>query len=44
VDDNLQKDLEAILKYDFNPKAENADDAVLRLFNAMIKTPEYQLI
>ncbi len=44
VDDNLQKDLEAILKYDFNTKAENADDAVLRLFNAMIKTPEYQLI
>ena len=44
TDDNLQKDFEAILKYDFNPKAENADSAVLRLFNAMIKTPEYQLI
>lgn len=44
VDDNLQKDLEAILKYDFNPKAENANDAVLRLFNAIIKTPEFQLI
>ncbi|NNT72736.1 DUF1800 domain-containing protein [Flavobacterium sp. IMCC34852] len=44
VDDNLQKEFEAILKYDFNPKAQNADDAVLRLFNAMVKTPEYQLI
>jgi uncharacterized protein (DUF1800 family) len=44
VDDNLQKDFEAMLKYDFNPKAENADDAVLRLFNAIVKTPEYQLI
>lgn len=44
TDDNLQKDFEAMLKYDFNPKAENADSAVLRLFNAMIKTPEYQLI
>lgn len=44
VDDTLQKDFEAILKYDFNPKAENAEDAVMRLFNAMVKTPEYQLI
>jgi uncharacterized protein (DUF1800 family) len=44
IDENLQKDFESILKYDFNPKTENADDAVLRLFNAMVKTPEYQLI
>lgn len=44
VDDNLQKELEALLKYDFNPNAENADDALLRLFNAIVKTPEYQLI
>lgn len=44
TEDNLQKEFEAILKYDFNPKAENADDAVLRLFNAIVKTPEYQLI
>ncbi|UUC47080.1 DUF1800 domain-containing protein [Flavobacterium cerinum] len=44
TDSNLQQDFENILKYDFNPKADNADLAVLRLFNAMIKTPEYQLI
>jgi len=43
-DETLQKEWESILKYDFNPKAENADNAVLRLFNAMIKTPEFQII
>lgn len=44
TDENLQKEWELILKYDFNPKAENADYAVLRLFNAMVKTPEFQII
>ncbi|WP_310554523.1 DUF1800 domain-containing protein [Flavobacterium sp.] len=44
VDEATQKDFEAILKYDFNPEAQNADQAVLRLFNAMVKLPEYQLI
>lgn len=44
TDENLQKEWETILKYDFNPKAENADYAVLRLFNAMVKTPEFQII
>ena len=44
VDAASQKDFETIIKYDFNPKAENADQVVLRLFNAMIKMPEYQLI
>ena len=39
-----QKDFETIIKYDFNPKAENANQVVLRLFNAMVKMPEYQLI
>ena len=44
VTDVAQKDFETILKYDFNPKAENADQAVIRLYNAMVKMPEYQLI
>jgi uncharacterized protein (DUF1800 family) len=43
-DENMQKDWEAILKYDFNPKADGADNAVMRLFNNMIKTPEFQII
>lgn len=44
TDENLQKDFENILKYDFNPKSPGAENAVLRLFNFMTKTPEYQLI
>lgn len=44
VDDNLQKDMENLLKYDFDAKDFNANYAVLRLFNYITKTPEYQLI
>lgn len=44
VDDNLQKDMENLLKYDFDAKGANANFAVLRLFNYITKTPEYQLI
>ena len=44
VDDSIQKDMENVLKYDFDAKEENANYAVLRLFNYIAKTPEYQLI
>ncbi|WP_366184722.1 DUF1800 domain-containing protein [Flavobacterium ovatum] len=44
VEENTQKDFESILKYDFDENAKNADQAVLRLFNTMIKLPEFQLI
>lgn len=44
VDNDTQKDFENILKYDFDPHAQNANQAVLRLFNAMVKEPEFQLI
>ena len=44
VDENVQKDMEAVLKYDFNPKEENANFSILRLFNYIVKTPEFQLI
>ncbi|MBC7523044.1 MAG: DUF1800 domain-containing protein [Flavobacterium sp.] len=44
VDEATQKDMETILKYDFNAKEENANDAVLRLYSYIAKTPEYQLI
>lgn len=43
-DENMQKDWETILKYDFNPKDDGADNAVMRLFNNMVKTPEFQII
>lgn len=44
VDANSQKDFETILKYDFDSQAQNANQVVLRLFNAMVKEPEFQLI
>lgn len=44
VDENTQKDMENLLKYDFDAKSENANNAVLRLFNYITKLPEYQLI
>jgi uncharacterized protein (DUF1800 family) len=44
TDESMQKDFEELLKYDFNPKNEGAENAVLRLFNEMVKLPEFQLI
>ena len=44
TDAEMQTDFETLLKYDFNPKSEGAENAVLRLFNAMVKRPEFQLI
>ncbi|MEN2402381.1 DUF1800 domain-containing protein [Flavobacterium sp. MC2016-06] len=44
VDDSMQKDMENLLKYDFDPKEEHANFAVIRLFNYISKLPEYQLI
>lgn len=44
VDESNQRDFESLLKYDFNPEAKNANQAVIRLFNAITKTPEFQLI
>ena len=44
VDEETQKNMENIIKYDFDPKSENADIVVLRLFNFITKLPEFQLI
>ena len=44
VDESIQKDMEDVLKYDFDAEKDNAQNAVLRLFNYITKTPEYQLI
>jgi uncharacterized protein (DUF1800 family) len=44
TDETDQQDFEKILKYDFDSKTEGSENAVLRLFNFMVKTPEFQLI
>ncbi len=43
-DKNNQADFEQILKYDFDSKTDGSENAVMRLFNFMVKTPEFQLI
>lgn len=44
VGDTQQSDFEKRLKYDFDPTSPGAANAVLRLFNDMVKAPEFQLI
>ncbi|MCC9072831.1 DUF1800 domain-containing protein [Flavobacterium sp. F-65] len=44
VTESSQKDMENLLKYDFDPKDSHANFAVIRLFNYISKLPEYQLI
>jgi uncharacterized protein (DUF1800 family) len=44
TDENDQQDFEKLLKYDFDSKTEGSENAVIRLFNFMVKSPVYQLI
>ncbi|HWS59978.1 MAG TPA: DUF1800 domain-containing protein [Flavobacterium sp.] len=44
TDKENQQDFEQILKYDFDSKTDGSEYAVMRLFNFMVKTPEFQLI
>lgn len=44
ADAEMQQNLENLLKYDFDPKSPGAEQNVLRLFNYIIKTPEFQLV
>ena len=44
VNSEMQKEMETILKYDFDLQSEGADNAVLRLLNYITKLPEFQLI
>jgi uncharacterized protein (DUF1800 family) len=44
TDQDNQQDFEQLLKYDFDSKTAGSENAVLRLFNFMVKTPEFQLI
>ena len=43
VSKDMQDDMERILKYDFNPSEMNADQAVTRLAEYIMKSPEFQV-
>jgi len=44
ADDSLQEDFEEIITHDFDPNGEHADKGILRLFNYMANSPEFQII
>jgi uncharacterized protein (DUF1800 family) len=44
VDENMQQDLEQMLKYDFDPYSPNADEVIMRLFHFITQTPEFQIL
>ncbi|GGK10888.1 hypothetical protein GCM10007962_01210 [Yeosuana aromativorans] len=44
VSNDMQTDMETLLKYDFDASSPNANAAVLRVFNYIVKTPEFQVI
>ena len=44
VSKDMQTDMEQVLKYDFNPSEMNAQQAVTRLVEYIMKAPEYQLV
>ena len=44
VDKEMSESMSSILKYDFNPKSENAQQNILQLFNFLAKSPEFQVI
>lgn len=44
VNENLQQDLERLLKYDFDTMNANSDENILRLFNYMVNSPEFHII
>jgi uncharacterized protein (DUF1800 family) len=44
VSKDMQTDMEQVLKYDFNPTEMNAQQAITRLAEYIMKSPEYQLV
>jgi hypothetical protein len=44
VDATMKEDLDNLLKYDFDPKAENAAKSILNVYHYLAKSPEFQLI
>lgn len=44
TNEEMLKDLNQILKYDFDVNAENANQKILNVFNYLAKSPEFQII
>lgn len=44
TDEAMVQELNQLLKYDFDPKADNASQSVLRVYQYLAKSPEFQII
>lgn len=44
TNEDLNAELDELLKYDFDPKSENAQKSILRVYQYLAKTPEFQII
>jgi len=44
TNDDMQSDLDELLKYDFDPSSENAGKSILNVYHYLSKTAEFQLI
>jgi hypothetical protein len=42
--DEMLSELNQLLKYDFEPKAENAQQSILRVYHYLAKSPEFQIV
>jgi hypothetical protein len=40
----MKSELNQLLKYDFEPTAENAQQSILRVYQYLAKSPEFQII
>ena len=44
ADEQMQDELDQLLRYDFDPHAENADKRILQVYAYLVKSPEFQII
>lgn len=42
--EELQNELNQVLKYDFNPESENAERSILKVYQHIAQSPEFQII
>ena len=44
ANEDLKQELNQLLKYDFDPKSENAEKSMLKVYQFLAKSPEFQII
>lgn len=44
TNDDMEEELDQLLKYDFNPLAINANQSILKVYQYLAKSPEFQII